>query len=113
LDKRLGGPQNPSVSYGDENILDPTETHTHSNPSVVQPVSSRCTDYSTTAIILSVVLYGCETWSLTLRQEHGLRVLENSALKRVFGLRRNEAAGGWRTSYIEELHDFLREVQLK
>jgi hypothetical protein len=44
-------------------------------------------------IILSVVLYGCETWSLTLREEHRLRVLENRVLRRIFGPKRDEATG--------------------
>jgi hypothetical protein len=41
-------------------------------------------------IILPVVLYGCETWSLTLREEHRLRVFENRVLRRIFGLKRDE-----------------------
>jgi hypothetical protein len=44
-------------------------------------------------IILPVVLYGCETWSLTLREEHRLRVFENRVLRRIFGLKRDEATG--------------------
>jgi hypothetical protein len=44
-------------------------------------------------IILPSVLYGCETWSLTLREEHRLRVFENRVLRRIFGLRRNEVMG--------------------
>ena len=44
-------------------------------------------------IILSVVLYGCETWSLTLREERKLRVSENIVLRRIFGPRRNEVTG--------------------
>jgi hypothetical protein len=44
-------------------------------------------------IILSVVLYGCETWSLTLSEERGLRVSENRVLRRVFGLKRDEVTG--------------------
>jgi hypothetical protein len=47
-------------------------------------------------IILPVVLYGCETWSLTLREEHRLRVFENRVLKRIFGPKRNEVMGVWR-----------------
>jgi hypothetical protein len=43
-----------------------------------------------------VVLYGCETWSLTLREEHRLRVFENRVLRRIFGPKRNEVTGGWR-----------------
>ena len=47
-------------------------------------------------IILSVVLYGCETWSLTLREERRLRVFENRVLRRVFGPKRDEVTGEWR-----------------
>jgi hypothetical protein len=42
-------------------------------------------------VILPVVLYGCETWSLTLREEHRLRVFENMVLRKIFGLKRDEA----------------------
>jgi hypothetical protein len=45
-------------------------------------------------IILPVVLYECETWSLTLREEHRLRVFENRVLRRKFGLERDEVTGG-------------------
>ena len=48
-------------------------------------------------IILPVVLYGCETWSLTMREELRLRVFENRVLRIVFGPRRNEVTGEWRT----------------
>jgi hypothetical protein len=44
-------------------------------------------------IILPAVLYGCETWSLTLREEHRLRVFENRVLRRIFGPRRDEVTG--------------------
>jgi hypothetical protein len=47
-----------------------------------------------TTIILPVILYGCETWSLTLREEHRLRVFENKVLKRIFGPKRDELTGG-------------------
>jgi hypothetical protein len=47
-------------------------------------------------IILPVVLYGCETWSLALRVEHKLRVFENRVLRRIFGSMRNDVTGGWR-----------------
>ena len=55
-------------------------------------------------IILPVVLYGCETWSLTSR-EHRLRVFENRVLRRIFGPKRNEVTGEWRKLHNEELHD--------
>ena len=47
-------------------------------------------------IILPVVLYGCETWSLILRDERRLRVFENRVLRRVFGPKRDEVTGEWR-----------------
>ena len=46
--------------------------------------------------ILPVVLYGCETWSLILREERKLRVFENTVLRRIFGPRREEVTGEWR-----------------
>jgi hypothetical protein len=52
-----------------------------------------------------VVLYGCETWSLTLREEHRLRVFENTVLRRIFGPRRDEVSGDWRKLHNEELHN--------
>ena len=54
-------------------------------------------------IILPVVLYGCETWSLTFREERKLRVLENMVLRRIFGPRRDEVTGEWRRLLYEEL----------
>jgi hypothetical protein len=47
-------------------------------------------------IILPFVLYGCETWSLTLREEHRLRVFENKVLRRIFGPKRDEVTEEWR-----------------
>jgi hypothetical protein len=55
-------------------------------------------------MILLVVLYGCETWSLTLKEEHRLMVFENSVLRRIFGPKRDEVTGGWRKLF-EELRD--------
>ena len=54
-------------------------------------------------IILSVVLYGCETWSLTLREEHRLRVFENRVLRGIFGPKRDGVTGEWRKLHNEEL----------
>jgi hypothetical protein len=59
-------------------------------------------------IILPVILYGCETWSLTLRDEHTLKVFANRVLKRIFGPKRDEVIGGWRKLHDEELH--VRQV---
>ena len=56
-------------------------------------------------IILPVVLYGCETWSFTLREERKLRVFENMVLRRIFGLGRDEVKGEWRRLHNEELND--------
>jgi hypothetical protein len=56
-------------------------------------------------IILPVVLYGCETWSLTLREERRLRVFENKVLRRIFGPKRDEVTGEWTKLHNEELHD--------
>jgi hypothetical protein len=57
--------------------------------------------YKTT--ILPVVLYGCETWSFKLREEHRSRVFENRVLRRIFGPKRDEVTGGWRKLHNEEL----------
>jgi hypothetical protein len=56
-------------------------------------------------IILPVVLYGCETWPLTVREEHKLRVSENRVLRRIFGPKRDGMTGGWRKLHNEELHN--------
>jgi hypothetical protein len=56
-------------------------------------------------IILPVVLFGCETSSLTLREEHRLRVFENRVLRKIFGLMRDEMTGEWRKLHNEELRD--------
>jgi hypothetical protein len=68
-------------------------------------------------IILPVVLYGCETWSLTLREEHRLRVFENRVLRGMFGPKRDEVTGEWRKLHNEEFHnlysspDIIRQVK--
>jgi hypothetical protein len=54
---------------------------------------------------LPVVLYGCKTWSLTLKEEHILRVFEYRVLRRIFGPNRDEVTGEWRKLHNEELHD--------
>jgi hypothetical protein len=56
-------------------------------------------------VILPVVLYGCEAWSLILREEHRLRVFENRVLRRVFGIKRDEVTGEWRKLHNQELND--------
>ena len=56
-------------------------------------------------LILPVVLYGGETWSLTLEKERKLRVFENMVLRRIFGPRKDEVTGEWRRLHNEELND--------
>jgi hypothetical protein len=57
------------------------------------------------SIILPVALYGCETWSLTLREEYRLRGFKNRVLSRIFGPKRNEVRAKWRRLHNEELYD--------
>jgi hypothetical protein len=57
-------------------------------------------------IILPLVLYGCETLSLTVREEHKLKVFENKVLRRIFGPKRDRVTGGWRKLHNEELYKF-------
>ena len=61
--------------------------------------------------ILSVVLYGCETWSLTLMEELRLRVFENRILRRIFGPK-GDANEEWRRLYNEELHSLYRSPNI-
>jgi hypothetical protein len=56
-------------------------------------------------IILPVVFYGCEIWSLALKEEHRMKVFENRVLRRIFGLKKDEIIGGWRKLHNEELHN--------
>jgi len=63
-------------------------------------------------IILPVVLYGCETWSLKLREERKLRVFENMVLRRIFGPRRDEVTGEWRRLHNEELNDLYSTLNI-
>jgi hypothetical protein len=68
-------------------------------------------------IILPLVLCGCETWSLALREEHRLRVFEDRVLRRIFGPKRDEVTGEWRKLHNEEPHnlysspDIIRQVK--
>jgi hypothetical protein len=62
-------------------------------PSVLPPVVWERKVKICKTIILPVVCYGCETWNLTLREEHGLRVFENRVLRRIFGPKRDELTG--------------------
>jgi hypothetical protein len=68
-------------------------------------------------LILPVVLYGCETWSLKLREEHRLRVFENRGLRRIFGRNTEEITGEWRKLHSGELRnlysspDIIRQIK--
>jgi hypothetical protein len=70
-----------------------------------------------TTIILPVVLYRCETWSLTFGEERGLRVFENQVLRRIFGPKRDEVMGEWRKLHKEEFNylycspNIVREIK--
>jgi len=63
-------------------------------------------------IILPFVLYGCETWSLTLRDERRLRVFENRLLRRIFRPRRDEVTGEWRKLHNVELNDLYSSLNI-
>jgi len=63
-------------------------------------------------IILHFVLYGCETWSLTLREERKLRVFENWVLRRIFGPKRDEVTGEWRKLHNEELNNLYSSINI-
>jgi hypothetical protein len=56
-------------------------------------------------LVIDLVLVASETWSLTLREEHRLRVFENRMLRRIFGPKRNEVTGSWRKLHNEGLHN--------
>jgi hypothetical protein len=67
------------------------------------PKNIKITIYRT--IILSIVWYGCETWSLALRKERRLRVSEKRVLRRIFGTDREEVTGEWKKVHNEEPND--------
>ncbi|KAJ4429512.1 hypothetical protein ANN_21681 [Periplaneta americana] len=68
-------------------------------------------------VILPVLLYGCETWTLTVREEHRFRVFENKVLRKIFGAKRDEVTGEWRKLHNIELHalysspDIIRNIK--
>jgi hypothetical protein len=63
-------------------------------------------------IILCVVLYRCEAWPLTVREERKLGVFENRVLKRIFGPKRDEVTGEWRKLHNEELNDLCSSTNI-
>jgi hypothetical protein len=79
------------------------------------PVVKRCITvvYDTDrTIILPFVLYGCETWSLTLREERRLRMFENMMLRRIFVPERDEVIGKWRELHVEELNNLYSSLNI-
>ena len=58
-------------------------------------------------------IYGCETWFLTLREEHRLRVVENKVLRNIFGAKRDEITGEWRKLHNAELHALYSSPNIK
>jgi len=72
---------------------------------VFQVAIQKFKDQLNRTIILPVVLNGCETWSLTLRDKRKLRVFENMVLRRIFGPRRDEVTEEWRRLHNEEIND--------
>jgi hypothetical protein len=68
-------------------------------------------------MFFTLILYGCETWSLTIREEHRLRVFEYMVLRRIFGSERDEVTGEWRKLHNGELHnlysspDIIRHIK--
>jgi hypothetical protein len=72
-------------------------------PSSLLPRRVKLKIYRT--IIMPVVLYGCETWSVTLREECRLRVFENRVLRRIFRLKRDEVTGEWRRLHNKEVYE--------
>jgi hypothetical protein len=107
------------MQEGINNILNSRNAFYHSVQSLL---SSRLLSRNLKAkiyktIILPVVLYGCETWSLILREEHRLRVFENRVLRRIFGHKGDEVTGEWRKLHSGELHnlysspDMIRQIK--
>ena len=72
-------------------------------PCSASAIFYHCNKLNYRTIILPVILYGCESWSLTLREERRLRVFENGVLRRIFGTKRDEVTGEWRKLHNEEL----------
>ena len=75
----------------------------HILPSCLISKKTKIKTYRT--VFLPAVLCGCETWSLALREEHRLRVFENSVPRRIFRPKMNEVTGEWRKLHNEELND--------
>jgi hypothetical protein len=78
--------------------------HSVQDPLSSHPLSKNVTIRIYKTIILPVVLYGCETWSLSLRVKQRLRVFKNRVLRRIIGVKRDEMMRDWRKLHNEELH---------
>ena len=63
-------------------------------------------------MLLCVVLYGCETWYLTSREEYWLRMFGNRVLRKVFGPKRQEVTGGWKKLH-EDLHQMIKSGRIR
>jgi hypothetical protein len=63
-------------------------------------------------IILAVVLYGCETWYLTVREEHKLRVFGNRMMRSIYGPKGDRVMGGWRKLHTEKLHNLYSSLSV-
>ena len=79
---------------------------------VFQPASQNIKTEIHKTIILSLVLYGCETWSLILREERRLRVFENRVLRKIFGHKTDEVTGEWRRLHYEKLCDVYTSTNI-
>jgi hypothetical protein len=96
----------------------PDESNAHiSNPLSLTSILILTSYTNLSTLILTVVLYGCETWCLTLGEEHRLRVFENRVLRRIFGPKSDEVTGEWRKLHNGELHnlysstDIIRQIK--
>jgi hypothetical protein len=95
-----------SSSWGDTNqndIHDEIKSRLNSWNASYHLVQNLLVTYQKKKIIFLVVLYGCKTWSLNLKEEHRMRVFENSMLRKIFGPKREED-GSWRKLDNAELH---------
>jgi hypothetical protein len=78
-----------------------TKIYRNANPETIEDIIA----FYYKTIILPVVLYGCETWSLTLREERRVRMFENRVLRRILRPKRDEETGGRRKLHNEGLHN--------
>ena len=92
-------PRQQRYSYNSEQLIETLSSSLLSK-------STKIKVYGT--VILAVVLYGCETWSLTVRDERRLRAFENRALRRIFGPKLEEVGVEWRKQHNAELHGFYQ-----